>query len=114
MIRSTGYPDLRAFITVAEMGSFSKAADKLNVSPSALSQTIRQFEERMGIRLLHRTTRSVTLTSAGESLLLRVRPALVELDAALEDVGQMRETPAGIVRVKTFELPYRIYLAPLL
>lgn len=111
-MRASGNTDLRAFVAVAEQGSFSKAAEQLGLSPSSLSQIIRNFEERLGVRLLHRTTRSVALTEAGEQLLLRVRPALAELDAALDDVGQLRARPAGVVRVRCLRAAFRTYVAP--
>lgn len=113
-MRASGNSDLRAFVAVAEQGSFSKAADLLGLSPSSLSQIIRTFEERLGVRLLQRTTRSVALTEAGERLLLRARPALAELDAALRDVGHFRDRPAGMVRVRCLRLPFRIYVEPVL
>lgn len=113
-MRASGNNDLRAFVAVAEQGSFSKAAEQLGLSASSLSQIIRSFEERLGVRLLHRTTRSVALTEAGERLLLRVRPALAELDAALTDVGHFRENPAGIVRVRCLRHAFRAHVAPIL
>ena len=113
-MRATGNTDLRAFVAVAEQGNFSKAAEQLGLSPSSLSQIIRTFEERLGVRLIHRTTRSVSLTEAGERLLLRIRPALAELDAALSDVGHFRDRPAGIVRVRCLRHAFRTYVAPIL
>jgi DNA-binding transcriptional LysR family regulator len=113
-MRASGNTDLRAFVAVAERGSFSKAAEQLGLSPSSLSQTIRMFEERLGVRLLHRTTRSVALTEAGERLLLRIRPALDELDAAVADVGQFRDRPAGVVRVRCLRHAFRAYVEPVL
>ncbi len=106
--------DLRAFVAVAELGSFSRAAERLALSPSSLSQIIRGLEERLGIRLFHRTTRSVALTEAGERLLLRVRPALAELDAALSDIGRDRDRPAGLVRVRCLRLAYSAHVEPIL
>jgi DNA-binding transcriptional LysR family regulator len=113
-MRSSGTSDLRAFVAVAELGSFSRAAEQLGMAPSSLSQAIRNFEERLGIRLLQRTTRSVALTEAGQRLLLRVRPALEELDAALADVGQLRDRPAGIVRVRCLRHAYHRHVGPIL
>ncbi len=113
-MRANSNNDLRAFVAVAEQGSFSKAAEQLGLSPSSLSQIIRSFEERLGVRLLHRTTRSVALTEAGERLLLRIRPALAELDAALADVGHFRENPAGIVRFRCLRHAFRRHVAPIL
>jgi DNA-binding transcriptional LysR family regulator len=113
-MRATGNTDLRAFVAVAEQGNFSKAAEQLGLSPSSLSQIIRTFEERLGVRLIHRTTRSVSLTEAGERLLLRIRPALAELDAALSDVGHFRDRPAGIVRIRCLRHAFRAHVAPIL
>ncbi|MGQ9367747.1 LysR family transcriptional regulator [Azospirillum sp. ST 5-10] len=113
-MRANGHSDLRAFIAVAEQGSFSRAAEQLGLSPSSLSQIIRGLEERLGVRLLRRTTRSVGLTDAGERLLLRIRPALAELDAALADVGHFRDRPAGVVRVRCLRLAFRHHVAPIL
>ncbi|WP_225768356.1 LysR family transcriptional regulator [Inquilinus sp. Marseille-Q2685] len=113
-MKASGTNDLRAFVAVAEQGSFSKAAERLGLSPSSLSQIIRALEERLGVRLLQRTTRSVALTEAGERLLLRIRPALDELDAALRDVGHFRDRPAGLVRVRCLRLAFRTYVERIL
>ncbi|HEX2524784.1 MAG TPA: LysR family transcriptional regulator [Geminicoccus sp.] len=112
--RGSGASDLRAFVAVAELGSFSRAAEQLGIAPSSISQTIRNLEARLGIRLLQRTTRSVALTEAGQQLLLRVRPALAELDAALADVGQLRTRPAGMVRVRCLKHAYQRHVGPIL
>jgi len=107
---STGdFGQLRAFVAVAEALNFSRAAEKLGVSSSALSQMVRGLEERVGVRLLHRTTRSVSLTEAGDQLFQRVRPAVQELAAA---IGQMRARPAGIVRIHCFRTPADLFLRP--
>ncbi len=90
---------LRAFRLIAEHGSFTRAAVVLEITPSALSQTLRQLEQRLGVRLLHRTTRRVGLTEAGRQLLARIVPALKELDGALEDLRQHEEHPRGTLRV---------------
>lgn len=95
--------DLLAFVAVARERSFTKAAARLGVSQSALSHTIRGFEERMGVRLLTRTTRSVAPTEAGERLLRTVRPKLDEIESELEAVGELREKPAGTVRITATE-----------
>jgi len=91
--------DLRALVAVGRERSFTKAAAKLGVSQSALSQTIRQLESRLGVRLLTRTTRSVSLTEAGERLIRTVAPRFEEIDAELEALNALREKPAGTIRV---------------
>ncbi len=91
--------DLAAFLAVARERSFTRAAAKLGVSQSALSQTIRGLEARLGIRLLTRTTRSVAPTEAGERLLKTVGPHLEEIEAGLEALSELREKPAGAIRV---------------
>ena len=95
--------DLAAFVVVARARSFTKAAAELGVSPSALSQTIRLLEERLGYRLLTRTTRSVSTTEAGERLLGVVEPRLREIEAELDVLGDLREHPAGSVRITCSE-----------
>jgi DNA-binding transcriptional LysR family regulator len=91
--------DLLAFLAVAKEGSFTRAAAKLGVSQSALSHTIRGLEERLGLRLLTRTTRSVSPTEAGERLLHTVGPRFEEIEAELEALSELREKPAGTVRI---------------
>lgn len=93
--------DLNAFMVVAEEQSFTRAAAKLGTSQSAVSQTVRRLEERLGVRLLTRTTRSVAPTLAGERLLLGLRPALDDIDGQLSALTEMREKPAGSVRITT-------------
>jgi len=90
---------LGCFVAVAEERSFTKAAKRLGVSPSALSHAVRGLEERIGVRLLARTTRSVAPTEAGEQLLARVRPAFGDIHQALEQVSGLRDRPAGLVRL---------------
>ena len=90
---------LAAFAVVADERSFTKAAVRLGVSRSAISHSIRTLEERLGLRLLARTTRAVAPTDAGERLLAQLRPALHDIEVALTDVGRFREKPAGVVRV---------------
>jgi DNA-binding transcriptional LysR family regulator len=91
--------DLSVFLTVAEERSFTRAAAKLATSQSALSQTVRRLEERLGIRLLVRNTRNVSPTEAGEQLIETLRPALSDIDARLTALGQFRDQPAGTVRL---------------
>jgi DNA-binding transcriptional LysR family regulator len=90
---------LAAFALVANERSFTKAAVKLGVSRSAISHSIRTLEERLGLRLLARTTRAVAPTDTGERLLAQLGPALLDIEAALTDVGRFREKPAGVVRL---------------
>lgn len=92
---------LAAFVAVAEARSFTKAAGKLRTSQSALSHKIRRLEARLGVRLLTRTTRSVSPTSAGEKLLLTLRPALAEIEAQLGALTDVPDKPAGSIRIST-------------
>src|ERR687883_997384 len=91
--------DLIAFVAVARERSFTNAAAKLGVSQSVLSHTIRELEARLGVRLLTRTTRSVSPTEAGERLLRTVGPRLDEIEAELEALSELREKPAGTIRI---------------
>jgi DNA-binding transcriptional LysR family regulator len=111
---NSDFGQLRAFAMVASLGSFTRAAASLGVSASALSQTIRLLETRLGVRLLHRTTRQVSLTEAGERLFQRVRPAVEALGAALGDARQAQTRPAGTVRVHSFRFPATRFISPIL
>src|SRR5574337_2100557 len=91
--------DLQAFLAVARARSFTKAAAKLGVSQSALSHTVRGLEARLGLRLLNRTTRSVSPTEAGERLLRRIGPHFEGIEAELAALGELRDKPAGTVRI---------------
>ena len=95
--------DLLAFLAVAKEGSFTRAAAKLGVSQSALSHTIRGLEERLGLRLLTRTTRSVSPTEAGERLLHAVGPRFEEIEAELEALSELRQKPAGTIRITAID-----------
>ena len=90
---------LAAFLAIAQERSFTKAAKRLGVSPSAMSHSIRGLEEELGVRLLSRTTRSVAPTEAGEQLLVRLRPALTDVQEALDQLSGLRDKPAGRVRL---------------
>src|SRR5580700_10280663 len=90
---------LSAFLAVAEERSFTRAAKRLGVSPSAMSHAIRGLEESIGVRLLSRTTRSVAPTEAGEQLLAKLRPALSDIHGALGQISGLRDKPAGRIRV---------------
>lgn len=103
---------LSAFLVVAEERSFTKAAKRLGLSASALSHTLRRLEGRIGVRLLARTTRSVTPTEAGEQLVARLRPALTDIREGLEQVAQLRVRPAGRVRLLVPRLAVMSVVAP--
>jgi DNA-binding transcriptional LysR family regulator len=104
--------DLLAFLAVANERSFTKAAAKLGLSQSALSHTLRNLEERLGIRLLTRTTRSVAPTEAGERLLHSLGPRFEEIDAELAALSELRERPAGTIRITATEYAVDTLLWP--
>jgi DNA-binding transcriptional LysR family regulator len=104
--------DLTAFLAVARDGSFTKAAARLGVSQSALSQTLRNFEARLGIRLLTRTTRKVSPTEAGERLIQTAGPRLEEVEAELAALTALRDKPAGTVRISAGEHAADLVLWP--
>src|SRR3954452_8054417 len=107
--------DLRAlstFLTVAEERGFTRAAKRLGVSPSAISHSMRELEEAMGVRLLSRTTRSVALTEAGETLSARLRPALSEIHEALRQVTGLGDQPVGRGRLLVTRLAVKTVLTP--
>ena len=106
--------DLAAFAAVASERSFTRAAKKLGLSPSALSHAMRGLEDRLGVRLLTRTTRSVASTEAGERLLTTLRPALADIESALVDVRGSRDKPAGTVRITAVKHAVTSILEPLL
>jgi DNA-binding transcriptional LysR family regulator len=108
------FHDLAAFVAVADERSFTRAAAKLGVSQSALSQTVRSLEARLGIRLLTRTTRSVVPTEAGERLLRTVAPRFEEIDAELAALSELRDKPAGTVRITSTENAAEAVLWPAL
>lgn len=108
------FNDLVAFVMVAKEGSFTKAAVKLGVSQSALSQTVRGLEERLGLRLLTRTTRSVSPTEAGERLLRTAGPRFEEIQTELSALSEMRDKPAGTIRITAGEHAAISVLAPAL
>jgi len=105
--------NLTAFVAVADQRSFRAAASQLGVTPSALSHSMRQLEERLGVRLLHRTTRSVSATDAGLRLLDRLRPAMSQIRNALEDLNQARQRPLGRLRIYAVHLAGAAVLAPI-
>ncbi len=106
--------DLVAFLAVARERSFTRAAAQLGVSPSALSHTIRKVEERVGVRLLTRTTRSVSTTEAGEQLLRKVGPHFDEIQREVEGLSELRDKPAGTIRITSADHPAQTILWPAL
>jgi DNA-binding transcriptional LysR family regulator len=111
-MREKKFTELTSFAAIAENGSFVRAAAVLGVSVSTLSQTLRSFEQRLGVRLLNRTTRSVALTEAGERLLGQVRPALEQLGTAIETINVFRDRPAGTLRINAHSLAVRMVVRP--
>jgi DNA-binding transcriptional LysR family regulator len=106
--------DLAAFVATAEARSFTRAAERLGVSPSALSHAMRGLEQRLGVRLLARTTRSVAVTEAGERLLLTLRPAMADIEAAIEALRAAQGRPAGTVRLTAVKHAVTTVLMPVL
>jgi DNA-binding transcriptional LysR family regulator len=106
--------DLTAFVVVAEERNFTRAAAKLGLSQSALSQIVRRLEERLGIPLLARTTRSVAPTEAGERLVRTLSPMLHDLDQSIADLSEFRDKPAGTIRITTVEHAAKTILCPAL
>ncbi|WP_137157432.1 LysR family transcriptional regulator [Rhizobium sp. FKL33] len=102
--------DLLAFAAVARERSFTRAAASLGISPSALSHAMRALEERLGVRLLARTTRSVSPTAAGDRLLQSIRPAFATIEDGLAALAEWRDSPSGSVRITTFSYPAKTVL----
>ena len=102
--------DLAAFAAIVSRRSFRKAADELGVAPSTLSHMMRTLEANMSVRLLHRTTRSVSPTEAGERLVARLQQLLRDLDLALAEVDDFRDSPGGTLRINTSEIAARLLL----
>jgi DNA-binding transcriptional LysR family regulator len=105
--------NLAAFVAVADRRSFRAAAAQLGLTPSALSHSMRQLEERLGMRLLNRTTRSVSMTDAGHRLLDRLRPAMQQIGEALEDLNQERGRPLGRLRIYARRVAAAAVIAPI-
>ena len=108
------HDDLSTLLLVADKRSFTAAAAELRVTPSAISQKVRALEERIGVRLLQRTTRNVGLTEAGARFVARLRPALAEVDAAFTAVGELRDRPAGTLRLSVSRIGYAHVIEPVL
>ena len=113
-MRGSEYTEFKAFVAVAECSSFTRAAKQVDLTASAMSQTIRTLEQRLGVRLLHRTTRSVLMTDAGGKLLARVQPALQELDSAAQEIASSRDRPSDTLRIVTPRIAYVDHLHPIL
>src|ERR1700716_2026038 len=113
-MRGGQYAALKAFVAVVPHGNFARAAAELGMSASALSQTIRELEARLGVRLLNRTTRSLSLTDAGARLHARFRPGMREMGVAVSEAAGLRDTPAGPLRVHMPSVAAAAYLKPVL
>ena len=111
-MRGSEFAELKAFSAIVERASFARAADHLGMSPSALSQTIRQLEARLGVRLLNRTTRSVAPTSAGSRLHERIAPMMVEMDLAIAEAVAATGRTAGTLRINTLGMAAKRLIAP--
>ena len=108
------FQDLSAFVAVARHGGFREAAKREQLSASGLSEAVRRLEARLGVRLLNRTTRSVATTEAGQRLLERLRPALSEIDSALDVVNDFRDRPTGTLRLNVPGSAAKLILAPII
>lgn len=106
--------DLQAFLVVAQQQSFTKAAAILRVTPSALSHTIRSLEERLGVRLLTRTTRNVSLTEAGARLSQSISPLFEQINLELEALSELRDKPKGTIRLTCTDDQIQLHLRPML
>jgi DNA-binding transcriptional LysR family regulator len=111
-MRGSEFAELKAFVAVVERKSFARAAEHLGLTPSALSQTIRQLEDRIGARLLNRTTRSVAPSTNGELLYKRVAPLFAEMAAAVAEVSEATGHLNGTLRINTLGMAARTILAP--
>ncbi|NDJ55791.1 LysR family transcriptional regulator [Enterobacteriaceae bacterium 4M9] len=107
------FSDFATFISVARHKSFRAAGDELGLTPSAISHAIKQLEQRLKIRLFNRTTRSVSLTEAGQKLYERLRPACDEIHIILDEVNAFRDTPMGTLKINSPRLASRLILMPL-
>jgi len=111
-MRGAEFAELKAFVAIVDRSSFAKAADHLGLSRSALSQTIRQLEARLGVRLLNRTTRSVSPTEPGRRLHERMAPMLREMDAAVAEAVDTRTHASGTLRINTLSMAAKRLIAP--
>ncbi|TPM57448.1 LysR family transcriptional regulator [Mesorhizobium sp. B2-2-4] len=113
-MRRGDFSELAVFIAVAEAGSFTRAAAKLGLSQSALSYAVRTLEQRLGVRLISRTTRSLSVTVAGERLLRSLRPAFDHIESEIAAVTALRDKPTGLIRLTTFRYAAKSVLWPVL
>lgn len=111
-MRANEYAELAAFVAISEERSFRRAAARLNLTPSTLSHSLRALEERLGVRLLNRTTRTVSPTDAGQALFEKVAPAFTNIDAAIEGVNAYRLQPHGVIRLNVPRMAATLVLAP--
>src|SRR5260370_641055 len=107
-------PGLRALLCVAQKRSFTAAAAELRVTPSAVSQTVRALEDRVGVRLVARTTRNVGLTEAGAQFVAQLQPALDQIDEAVESLGELSGRPSGLLRLTVLRTGYTDVVRPIL
>lgn len=103
---------LQTFVVVARTRNFRRAAIELKITPSAISHSMSKLEENLGVRLLHRSTRSVSLSEAGEALLQRLQPALLNIEEAFEDLNSLRQSPRGTLRLNVPRAAAHLVLAP--
>ncbi|MDB5928988.1 MAG: lysR [Polaromonas sp.] len=113
-MKPSGLFELNAVISVSIHRSFRKAAAELGMSPSSLSHAIAELEKRLGVRLFQRTTRSVSLSEAGQEFVMHVQPALRQISMAMESVNRFRDTPTGTLRISTSERAARMVLEPII
>ncbi|AUW42484.1 LysR family transcriptional regulator [Rhizobium leguminosarum] len=113
-MRHGDFSELAAFIAVAEAGSFTRASAKLGLSQSAVSYSVRMLEQRLGVRLISRTTRSLSLTDAGERMLRSLRPAFEHIEREIAAVTSLRDKPAGTIRITTFRYAAMSVLWPVM
>lgn len=111
-MRANEYAELAAFVAISEERSFRRAAARLNLTPSTLSHSLRALEERLGVRLLNRTTRTVSPTDAGQALFEKVAPAFTNIDAAIEGINAYRLQPHGVIRLNVPRMAATLVLAP--
>jgi DNA-binding transcriptional LysR family regulator len=112
-MKSPSTADLSIFLCIAQHLNFSRAAVELGLTPSALSHSLRALENRLGVRLFNRTTRSVALTDAGERLYARLKPAFRDIDDALEDLNNFRDKPSGNLRITAGRQACELVLLPI-